>query len=75
MMTGTEVALIIASLGTFTSSVGSVLVSLRNSRKLDEVHKTTNSLAARNEQIANDLGRLQGAAAQITATEQQAKAK
>jgi hypothetical protein len=56
-MTGSEVALIITAVGTFTTSLGSVIVSLRNSRKIDEVHRTTNSLAKRNEEIARQLGR------------------
>jgi hypothetical protein len=41
-MNGTEVALIITALGTFTTSLGSVLVSLRNSRKIDKVDRATN---------------------------------
>jgi hypothetical protein len=32
----------------------------RNSQKLDEVHKTTNSLAQRNEAIARQLGIAEG---------------
>ena len=64
-MTGTEIALIITACGTLltavTGAVG-IFVSLRNSRKLDEVHKTTNSLAERNEAIAKELGVAEGKA-------------
>jgi hypothetical protein len=55
------IALIVAIPGTLTALAG-VVVSLRNSRKLDEVHKTTNSLAVRNEQVAKELGIAEGKA-------------
>jgi hypothetical protein len=42
-MTGPDVALIITALGTFMTSLGSVFVSLRNSRKIEQVHQATNS--------------------------------
>jgi uncharacterized membrane protein YgaE (UPF0421/DUF939 family) len=42
-MTGPDVALIITALGTFITSLGSVFVSLRNSRKIEAVHQATNS--------------------------------
>ncbi len=41
-MTGAEVAQVITALATLTASVGAFLVSLRNSRKIEEVHKSTN---------------------------------
>lgn len=41
-----------------------VWVSWDNKRRINEVTKSTNGLAQRNEQIANDLGRMQGAAAE-----------
>lgn len=44
--------------------VANMLISLRNSRKLDAVHKTTNSLAERNEAIAKELGVAEGKAAE-----------
>jgi hypothetical protein len=66
-VTPSEIALIVTASGTFLSSlvaaIGAV-VSLGNSRKLDEVHKTTNSLAQRNEAIAKQLGIEEGKAAQ-----------
>jgi len=40
-VTGTDVAIVIGALGTFVTSLASVLVSVRNSFKLDEVHKST----------------------------------
>jgi hypothetical protein len=41
-MTGAETAQIITSLATLTGVVGGLIVSLRNSRKIEEVHKSTN---------------------------------
>lgn len=41
-MNGSEIALIITALGTFMTSLGSVFVSMRNSRKIDDVHRSTN---------------------------------
>jgi hypothetical protein len=41
-MSGGDVALILTALGTLISSLGSVAVSLRNSRKIDAVHDSTN---------------------------------
>jgi hypothetical protein len=61
-MTGGELAQVITSLATLVGVVGSVAVSLRNSRKLDEVHKSTNGLAARNEAMAQKLGIAEGTA-------------
>ena len=59
-MTGGEIAQIIVALATFVTSLGSVMVSLRNSRKIDAVHDSTNSLAERAETTAHDTGRLEG---------------
>jgi hypothetical protein len=63
-MSGTEIALIITALGTFMTSLGSVLVSVRNSRKLDAVHESTNGLSIRAETLAKALGVEQGKAAE-----------
>jgi hypothetical protein len=41
-VTGTEVALILTAAGTLIASVGGVIVGVRNSRKIEEVHKSTN---------------------------------
>jgi hypothetical protein len=41
-MSGGEIALIITALGTFTTSLGSVVMTLRNGRKIDAVHSSTN---------------------------------
>jgi hypothetical protein len=62
-VTPTEIALIVTASGTFMSSLVAAIgaiISMGNSRKLDEVHKTTNSLAARNEAIAKQLGIQEG---------------
>jgi hypothetical protein len=55
-VTGAELAQVITALATLVASVGAFLVSLRNSRKIEEVHRTTNSLSQRNEQLAKDVG-------------------
>jgi hypothetical protein len=41
LMTGTEIAQILTSSATFVAALGGVMVSLRNSRKIEEVHKST----------------------------------
>ncbi len=46
-MTGGEVAQIITSLATLVAACGAVAMSFRNSRKIEEVHKATNSLTDR----------------------------
>lgn len=64
-MTPTELALIVTASGTFMSSMVAAIgaiISMGNSRKLDIVHQTTNSLAARNEAIAKQLGVTEGIA-------------
>lgn len=66
-MSGAEIALIITALATLVGSIGSLIVSVRSSRKLDvqsekieKLHESTNSLSERNEVIAKELGRIQG---------------
>lgn len=51
-----------AQLLTALTAFISCMLSLRNGRKLTEVHKSTNGLAARNEVIAEELGREKGKA-------------
>lgn len=48
----------------FVTALAVLWSTLRNGRKLDQVHKTTNSLALRNEVIARELGVAEGTAAQ-----------
>jgi hypothetical protein len=55
-VTGTEVALIITASSAMVTSLGGMIVGLRNSRKIDAVHKSTNGLSERNEAIARKLG-------------------
>ncbi len=43
-MSGAEVAQIITSLATLVAAAGSLLISWRNSGKIDEVHIATNSM-------------------------------
>jgi uncharacterized membrane protein len=59
-MTGADIALVIGQVAVLITSISGALVSLRNSRKIDQVHETTNSLAQRNETIAKELGRREG---------------
>lgn len=41
-MTGGETAQVITALATLVAAVGALIVGLRNSRKIEEVHKSTN---------------------------------
>jgi len=43
-MTGTDVALIITAGSGFVTALGGLFVSIRNARKIEEVHKATNSM-------------------------------
>lgn len=54
----------VAQMLTALAAVGSCFVSLRNGRKLTEVHKQTNSIAMRNETMAKEAGILEGKAAE-----------
>jgi uncharacterized membrane protein len=42
-MTGGEIAQIITSIGTLIAALGSLVISLRNGVKIEQVHQTTNS--------------------------------
>jgi hypothetical protein len=42
-MTGTEGALVITAFATLVTSVTSAMASFRNGRKIDDVHRSTNS--------------------------------
>lgn len=57
-MTGTEVALIITACGTLLTALGQ-LYNVYNIRRLE---KNTNSISARNEAIAKQLGVTEGKA-------------
>lgn len=52
----------VAQMLTALAAVGSCFVSLRNGRKLTEVHKQTNSIAVRNEAMAKAAGVVEGRA-------------
>lgn len=41
-MSGSELAQVITAVATLVASIGALIVSLRNSRKIEEVHKSTN---------------------------------
>jgi hypothetical protein len=56
-----ELAQLITSIATLIGVVVGSLISLRNSAKIAEVHRTTNSLAKRNEEISRQLGVKEGA--------------
>jgi uncharacterized membrane protein len=53
-------ATLLASLGALVTSVVSSLISLRNARKIEEVHAATNGLTRRLETAANAAGIIQG---------------
>lgn len=59
-MTGAEIAQIIVAAATFVTALGGVLISLRNTRKIDEVHKQGNSTALRTEALARAAGVSEG---------------
>lgn len=62
-MSSTEIAQImtaISAMGAMVISAIGLLVSFLNRQKIDEVHRTTNSLAQRNEAIAKALGIKEG---------------
>ncbi len=63
-MTVPETAQLITSVGILITAVGGLVVSLRNSKKIDDVHKTTNSLAERAEERAHQAGIAEGKAAE-----------
>lgn len=50
----------LSQLLTALAVLGNCALSYRNSRKIDVVHKSTNSLAQRNESIARELGITEG---------------
>lgn len=56
-----QIALIV-SITTLITTTASLLVSLRNSRKIEEVHKTINSGLSRQLDTAQKLGHLEGMA-------------
>jgi hypothetical protein len=57
-VTGTEVALVITSCGTLITAIGQ-MYNVFNIRRLE---KNTNSISARNEAIAKELGITEGVA-------------
>lgn len=59
-ITGGEIAEIILALATFLTALGGVLVSLRNTRKIREVHDLANSLSDKARQQAHALGMEEG---------------
>jgi hypothetical protein len=59
-MSGTEIALIMASGATLITSMTTAIVSLRNSFNIQRIEKNTNSISQRNEDIAKKLGIQEG---------------
>jgi hypothetical protein len=55
-VTWTELSQLLTPVGVLAG----VWVSYKNGKKLNEVHRTTNSLAQRNEEIAKQLGVKEG---------------
>jgi hypothetical protein len=63
-MSGTEIALVMASGATLITSMTAAIVSLRNSFNIQRIEKNTNSISQRNEDIAKKLGIQEGKAAE-----------
>ncbi len=59
-MSGTEIALVMASGATLITSMTAAIVSLRNSFNISRIEKNTNSISQRNEDIAKKLGIQEG---------------
>ena len=59
-MNGGEIAQIILAFATLITAAGGVLIGMRNSQKIREVHSLTNSLAQRNEALAQSTGNAEG---------------
>lgn len=59
-MSGAEIAQILIALATLVTAVGGVIIGVRNTREIKEVHKTTNSLAERTEGLARSAGMAEG---------------
>lgn len=63
-MTGTEIALVMASGATLITSITSAVISLRNAFNIQRIERNTNSISQRNEDIAKKLGIQEGKAAE-----------
>ncbi len=59
-MTGAEIAQIVVAVATLVTALGGVIVGIRNTRRIEEVHRTTNSLATRTEALARSTGMAEG---------------
>ncbi len=64
MISGTELALVMASGATLITSTAAAIVSLRNSFNIQRIERNTNSISQRNEDIAKKLGIQEGRAAE-----------
>jgi hypothetical protein len=63
----------IGQLLTGIAALYAAIMGVRNSKKLDEVHKSTNGLAERNEAIAKKLGIAEGTAAGLKEGREESK--
>ena len=63
-MSGTEIALVMASGATLITSMAAAIVSLRNAFNIQRIERNTNSISQRNEDIAKKLGVVEGRAAE-----------
>jgi hypothetical protein len=54
-MTGAEISSIIVSMATLITAVGGVLIGLRNTRRIEDVHKATNGMAAKLAKVTGDV--------------------
>jgi hypothetical protein len=63
-MSGTEIALVMASGATLITSMAAAIVSLRNAFNIQRIERNTNSISQRNEDIAKKLGIQEGRASE-----------
>ena len=61
-MTGADIAQIITSVATLIAAVGAIIIGLRSSKQLDEVHHATNGMKTQLEAVARAEGHAAGIA-------------
>jgi hypothetical protein len=59
-MTGSEIAQIILSIATLVTACGGVAIGLRNSRRIEDVHKATNGMAAKLAEVTGEVKYAEG---------------
>jgi uncharacterized protein YoxC len=59
-MTAGDISSLIISLATLVTAVGGVIIGLRNTRRIEEVHKATNGMHAELMQVTGDAKYAEG---------------